>query len=73
MIYLAKYIAVTLSIAVVFLALHVVIGFRSLSRRYKELKKDGQPLTKLNMNGFPFYVYVLLAMPFAAVIVLYAG
>lgn len=73
MIILAKFVSVTLSLAILFFGLHAALSLSFLFKRFKELQQQGVSTKNLRTSLFPAYTYVLLAMPFAGVVILYFG
>jgi hypothetical protein len=68
---IAKFLALTLSIAILFFGLHLAMVFSFFFKSRKELFQQDVLKKGFRYNFPPVFVYVLLATPFAAVALLF--
>jgi len=68
---MAKFFALTLSIAILFFGIHLAMVFLFFFRSRKELFRQDFLKKGLRYDFPPVFVYVLLAIPFAAVVILF--
>lgn len=66
-----KFLALTLSIAILFFGLHLAMVFSFFFKSRKELFQQDILKKGLRYDFPPVFVYFLLAVPFAAVVILF--